>query len=315
MWRALLRCVPGLIACTFAPGAASAIELTLSLGTLEAPNFRATAVKTSIGDKVFRLAAGEVVIIGADLPQRERDLRNVPLRARAHRMPGRRPRNGRLEDARCLPLASEDAGARAHRGSPAEGDLASRGEDAGSDPQEPGRRGKRVARQPRGLDSGRAPEDQRRNVRRKVRGRQLQRAELVGPGHGAGSGLQRCQRRARRREARRRRPLFRPARGGGVAVERHARVDRRRGVLAARLSARHRPGAARRGPVRCAAHRGSPCVPEAARHRRAGGCRGGLGPHGGARAEREPHARGASTPPRSTSRCSSRISPAPRLPI
>jgi hypothetical protein len=64
MWRALLRYVPGLIACTFAPGAVSAIELTLSLGTLEAPNFRATAVKTSIGDKVFSLAAGEVVIVG-----------------------------------------------------------------------------------------------------------------------------------------------------------------------------------------------------------------------------------------------------------
>src|SRR5215471_13944493 len=71
MHRAFLRHIPWLIACAITPGGA-AIQLSLSLGTVEAPNFRATAVSTSIGDKVFRVTAGEIVVLG-------RTFRNVSV--------------------------------------------------------------------------------------------------------------------------------------------------------------------------------------------------------------------------------------------
>ena len=315
MCRALLRCVPGLIACTFAPGAASAIELTLSLGTLEAPNFRATAVKTSIGDKVFRLAAGEVVIIG-------RTFRNVNVTCGTFRFEPERVecRDGVLEtggskmpvaflwhpktqalELTAVPqpketwrLEAKTLGAtRRSQVDVANGSLANL---AGWIPGG-------LPRTSAGTFEGRFVVDS--SSEQSLWGQVTVRGAAFSDASGAHAGekLDAVVR------------FFAQPVGGGVAVERHARVDRRRGVLAARLSARHRPGAARRGPVRCAAHRCSPCVSEAARHRRAGGCRGGLGPLGGARAEREPAARGASTPRRSTSRCSSRISPAPRLPI
>jgi len=52
-----------LVACAIAPGAAGAIEFTVSLGAVEAPSFQAKAVSVSISDKSFRLAAGEVVLL------------------------------------------------------------------------------------------------------------------------------------------------------------------------------------------------------------------------------------------------------------
>src|SRR5262245_46190222 len=63
MRRTLLRHLFWLAALAIASGAA-AIQLDLSLGTVEAPNFRASAVATSIGDNVFRVTAGEIVILG-----------------------------------------------------------------------------------------------------------------------------------------------------------------------------------------------------------------------------------------------------------
>ena len=61
-----------LIACAIAPGAAAAVELNLALGTLEVPSLQAKAVTVSLGDRTFRLAAGEVTILG-------RTLRNVSV--------------------------------------------------------------------------------------------------------------------------------------------------------------------------------------------------------------------------------------------
>jgi hypothetical protein len=53
-----------LFVCATAPGAAHALQLTLSLGTIDAPSLQARTVSVSVGDKLFRLTAGEVVMLG-----------------------------------------------------------------------------------------------------------------------------------------------------------------------------------------------------------------------------------------------------------
>ena len=78
MRRALFRHIPWLIAGAIAPGAAAAIELTLSLGAVQAPSFHAKAVSVSVSDKAFRLTAGEVVIL-------ERTFRKVSVTCGAFR--------------------------------------------------------------------------------------------------------------------------------------------------------------------------------------------------------------------------------------